>query len=643
MILNSPYITGSLTVTGNATIAGNITVTGSLSGTAATASFALTLGGTGSVGFATTGAFSATSGSASSRLTQIEQVYATTGSNSFRATQSITGSLTVTGQIIAQTLNVQQVTSSIVFSSGSNTFGCDLNSRQTFTGSVLMTGSLIVNTTGPELQVNNNGVILGNLLTDNHSITGSLRVTGSNVTIAGALCGTSATFAGNVIIRPSSGYNALFQVNSTTLRINYLNDAQDTNVSAAYRATDFTWQNCLGQPSITLTSGGNFGIGTSTVNVARLEVVGGITSLFTIDSAVNSATYGGSIFYRTTNTVGNGNGLTFSLNDSASSRAEYGYIGGIIETNTNGSHNGAIVFAPARSGARTEATRITSCGNVGIGYESPSVRLQVNGTIAAGNPSTTGWGRFSYDASTNEVRIQASKDGIDPVSLAFYTQASGGGFGERMRVTSLGYTKASSNGSYWAATAPYHEFGTNTTANWTTIMFNSSASPFGLYIPYSGGSPNNSGNESIYFADSSALRFSVRSNGGIANFQANDANLSDERTKKDITPLESYWDKFKQIEIVKFKYKDQTHDDFNIGVIAQQVETVAPEFVDVDGWGKPELDEEGNEIVSDEEPLKSIYTADLHHATIKVLQEAMAKIETQQCTINILKTCIGIA
>jgi hypothetical protein len=142
MILNSPYITGSLTVTGNTTLMGALTVTGSLSGTAATASFALTLGGTGSVGFATTGAFSATSGSASSRLTQIEQVYATTGSNSFRATQSITGSLTVTGQIIAQTLNVQQVTSSIVYSSGSNVFGCDINSRQTFTGSFYQTGSI---------------------------------------------------------------------------------------------------------------------------------------------------------------------------------------------------------------------------------------------------------------------------------------------------------------------------------------------------------------------------------------------------------------------------------------------------------------------------------------------------------------------
>lgn len=142
MILNSPYITGSITVTGNANIQGQLTVTGSLSGTAATASFALTLGGTGSVGFATTSSVATASGSVSSRLTQIEQVYATTGSNSFRATQSITGSLTVTGQIIAQTINVQQVTSSIVYSSGSNVFGCDINSRQTFTGSFYQTGSV---------------------------------------------------------------------------------------------------------------------------------------------------------------------------------------------------------------------------------------------------------------------------------------------------------------------------------------------------------------------------------------------------------------------------------------------------------------------------------------------------------------------
>ena len=162
-----------------------------------------------------------------------------------------------------------------------------------------------------------------------------------------------------------------------------------------------------------------------------------------------------------------------------------------------------------------------------------------------------------------------------------------------------------------------------------------------MYVHFSAAAPNNTTNRLFLGEDNTATRFVVYSNGGIANYSANDVNLSDERVKKDIEPLESYWDKFKAIEIVKFKYKDQTHDDFNIGVIAQQVEAVAPEFVDVDGWdNKPKLDEEGNEIINDEEPLKSIYTADLYHATIKVLQECMSKIESQQAQIEALKLLI---
>ena len=93
------------------------------------------------------GSYNTYSSSVSTRTTQIEQVYATTGSNSFRADQSITGSLVVSSTITAQTLVVQTVTSSIVYSSGSNIFGSDLNSRQTFTGSIAITGSIGIGTT----------------------------------------------------------------------------------------------------------------------------------------------------------------------------------------------------------------------------------------------------------------------------------------------------------------------------------------------------------------------------------------------------------------------------------------------------------------------------------------------------------------
>jgi hypothetical protein len=97
------------------------------------------------------------SGSAITRLISLENrtgSYATTGSNTFIGTQTISGSIfgsgsltingciTSTGTIIAQTINVQQVTSSIVYSSGSNIFGNLSSNTQTFTGSMLITGSL---------------------------------------------------------------------------------------------------------------------------------------------------------------------------------------------------------------------------------------------------------------------------------------------------------------------------------------------------------------------------------------------------------------------------------------------------------------------------------------------------------------------
>jgi hypothetical protein len=141
-------------------------MSGSLS---ATASNSLLLDGTGSVGFTTTASFNAVSSSQqqiSASLLNVIAIGATTGSNSFRANQSITGSLVVSSTITAQTLVVQTVTSSIVYSSGSNNFGNQLANTQTFTGSLNVTGSshaifgnVGINTTAPTvaLQVYSTG------------------------------------------------------------------------------------------------------------------------------------------------------------------------------------------------------------------------------------------------------------------------------------------------------------------------------------------------------------------------------------------------------------------------------------------------------------------------------------------------------
>ena len=71
--------------------------------------------------------------------------YATTGSNTFAGIQTVNSNLVVTGSITAQTLVVQTVSSSVIYSSGSNVFGNDLANTQVLTGSVTITGSLADN------------------------------------------------------------------------------------------------------------------------------------------------------------------------------------------------------------------------------------------------------------------------------------------------------------------------------------------------------------------------------------------------------------------------------------------------------------------------------------------------------------------
>jgi hypothetical protein len=356
-------------------------------------------------------------------------------------------------------------------------------------------------------------------------------------------------------------------------------------------------------PRMTILVGGNIGIGTTSPN-APLDV----TSVSSNSSGIQQWSYNSApVAYR------------LQLNTIVSS--------GLVKYSFDMSNNSTAY----------NNTLVLTNGNIGIGTASPAASLHVLSTAAqssiiATTNATTLYQTFRYNSSTdvgyigNGTGLVSGGNGIDfgiraENNLIFAISNS-----EKMRITSGGFSKFTNTGAYQGGN--YHEFRSSTNNSNVLFACHTNTSPFGFEILYSGGSPNAASNQFLYFSDTSAARLYVNSNGGIANFQSNNVNLSDERTKKDISPLDSYWNKFKDIEIVKFKYKDQTHDDFNIGVIAQQVEQVAPEFVDIDGWG---------ETPEDEIPLKSIYTADLHHATIKVLQEAIAKIETLEAKVAALE------
>jgi hypothetical protein len=224
-----------------------------------------------------------------------------------------------------------------------------------------------------------------------------------------------------------------------------------------------------------------------------------------------------------------------------------------------------------------------------------------------------------------------------PGRLTFSTTADGASTPtERARFTSNGYFKASRDGTYDTSTGLYHELNSNSDG---TALFvrNSSASLTstngGIYVRYSAASPNSTTSNYLYCDDSSALRASIRSNGGLANYQANNVNLSDRNTKKDISPAVGTWDCIKDWEIVNYRYKDQPDDaDLNLGVIAQQVAESCPEVITIFQEAKPAT----KEHPAQEERL-GVKEQQMYWMAIKALQEAQVRIEALEAEVTALK------
>jgi hypothetical protein len=258
-------------------------------------------------------------------------------------------------------------------------------------------------------------------------------------------------------------------------------------------------------------------------------------------------------------------------------------------------------------------------------------------------------GADGTDIETRAAAIYCQVDGTPgandmPGRLVFSTTADGASSPtERMRITNNGFTKASSTNSYASTTGKYHEFRSGEAGD-SIALFHNTAASFtgtipGVIIKYTASSPNDTSKYFLYCEDSTALRAGFRSNGGLANYQSNNVDLSDERAKRDISPAPSTWDCVQAWDVVNYNYLDDAADDAaRVGVIAQQVQQHCPEVViPYQEAEEAVLGDDGNVVTPAKDERLGVREQQMMWMAIKALQEAQLRIEALEAKVAALE------
>tara|TARA_R100000654_G_scaffold74158_1_gene107988 strand:+ start:443 stop:1366 length:924 start_codon:yes stop_codon:yes gene_type:complete len=273
--------------------------------------------------------------------------------------------------------------------------------------------------------------------------------------------------------------------------------------------------------------------------------------------------------------------------------------------------------------ANTERMRVDASGRVGIGITpdttSNGKSLQINRSvindddggsthIAQNGYYNSAW-KYVEDGTAEKISFVTGTIRFDNASSNSSGADASLSWSERMRIDSSGNVL----------------IGTTTT---------SAATEPGVILKPDGGlHMNNSttgGGISLILLYSShsttdQTKFEVTSEGNVKSRTNSYAGFSDERLKEQIVDASSQWDDIKAIEIKNFKFISNLDDADNpkmLGVIAQQVEKVSPNLVEVD----PKDD------------MKTVKYSLLYLKAVKALQEAMARIETLEAKVKELES-----
>ena len=264
----------------------------------------------------------------------------------------------------------------------------------------------------------------------------------------------------------------------------------------------------------------------------------------------------------------------------------------------------------------SEAMRIDTSGNVGIGTTSPGFKLDVRGAISTGYSSGQGVYYQNLDGTNNYEIYNAGATGSGNPILSFYQT----GVGERMRIDSSGNVligKTSASATLDVKTATNQQVG-----RFSLAASSSQATP-GVVIA----KQDNTTTTSQVF-----VQFLINSEGsGSGQINANGASAaafgsySDSRLKENIVDLPPQLANIMALRPAEFDYIESEGGGHQIGFIAQEMETVYPDVVGersdgmktITGWSKTEA------------------------RLVKALQELKQIVDAQAAEIAALKTKVG--
>jgi hypothetical protein len=293
-IINTIYDKPGSTITGTSTNsvdyfqyidADNITA----KGLTITGSVTATQGFTGSLFGTSSWAQNATT--ASYILNAVSSSFATTATSaSFANTASYADNFTVAGTLTAQTLVIQTITSSVIYSSGSNIFGNDLSNTQQLTGSVTVTGSLAVN---------GSNVVLTNQTASMSVTTASFASTASFTPNAIVSAVLDIPLNDTIEFTLGDGTTSLVTINnvgtaSLATTASYWSGSINNALSASFASTASYWsgsiQNAVSAAFADLATSASFATTASYATYAANGGGGGISAIYIADEGILQGT-----------------------------------------------------------------------------------------------------------------------------------------------------------------------------------------------------------------------------------------------------------------------------------------------------------------------------------------------------------------